>query len=132
MQRGQSSIEYVVAMAGLIIILIAIYEVSAGMGAQALLMQSQLEGERAAEQLASAIDAAAIAGPGTNVTVLLYTFPGQTLLVSGSEIIAQGEDGRTAAFVRHLDYVTTAVNLTANQSVRIVHDDTGLYVQGLG
>ena len=95
-------------------------------------MQSQLEGERAAEQLGGAIDGAAIAGPGTNVTISLYTFPSQTLRVSGSEIVAQGGDGRTAAFVRHLDYVTTPVTLTANQSVEIVHDDTGLYVQGLG
>ncbi len=132
MERGQSSIEYVVAMAGLIVILIALYEVSVGMNARALLMQSQLEGERVAEQLAGAIDGAGIAGPGTNVTISLYTFPSQTLLVSGSEIIARGADNRTAAFVRHLDYVAEAVNLTANQSVRIVHDDTGLYVQGLG
>lgn len=132
MERGQSSIEYVAAMAGLIIILITIYEVSAGMNARALLIQSQLEGERVAEQLGGAIDAAGIAGPGTNVTISLYTFPRQTLLVSGSEIIARGEDNRTAAFVRHLDYVTTPVSLIANQSVRIVHDDTGLYVQGLG
>ena len=132
MERGQSSIEYVAAMAGLIIILITVYEVSVGMNAQTLLMQSQLEGERVAEQLGGAIDGAAIAGPGTNVTIQLYTFPSQTLIISGSEIIARGEDNRTAAFVRHLDYVTTALNLTANQSVRIVHDNTGLYVQGLG
>ncbi len=132
MKRAQSSMEYVIAMAGLIIILIALYEVSVSMNAQALLVQSQIEGERAAEQLAGAIDGAGIAGPGTNVTISIYTFPAQTLLVSGSEIIARSADNRTAAFVRHLDYVTTGVNITANQSVRIVHDDTGLYVTGLG
>ncbi len=130
--RAQSSMEYVVAIAGLIVILIAIYEVSVSMNARTLLMQSQLEGERAAEQLAGAIDGAGIAGPGTNVTIMLYTFPAQTLLVSGSEIIARGEDNRTAAFVRHLEYVTTPINLSANQTIRIMHDDTGLYVQGLG
>ena len=130
--RAQSSIEYIVAMAGLIIVLIAIYEVSTSMNGQVFLMQSQLEGERAAQQLGNAIDGAGEAGPGTNVTISLYTFPPQTLIISGSEIIARGNENRTAAFVRHLDYVTTEVTLIGNQQVRIVHDANGLYVQGLG
>ena len=129
---GQSSMEYVIAMAGLVIILISLYEVSSSMNQQSLLVESQLEGERVAAQLGRSIDAAGVAGPGTSVNISLYTFPQKELMISGGEIIARGVDNKTAAFIRHLDYVTTPVNLVANQSVQIIHNETGLYVRALG
>jgi hypothetical protein len=130
--QGQSSIEYVIAVAGLLIILLALYQVSIGMNSRLLLLQSQIEGERVAEQLGRAIEAVDYAGQGAKIIVRLYSSPAQYAIFNSTDIALMGVESPSAAFLRHLAVISNHSNISANQSVLIIYDYQGERVEGIG
>lgn len=132
MCRAQTSTEYVIAMVGLLITLMALYEVSASMNARLAALGTQMEAQRVAAQFSRAMDAAMVLGPGTRINVTLYSFPAQRLILQGQDIVVLGNGDREAAFARGLGWVQSRAEFYANQSVSVYGASNGLQVQGLG
>ena len=122
--RAQSSLEYVLLLSALLLILIAIYGLSIDMDLRRSLISSQLEGERVASRLARAIDAVAVAGPGTQLNLSLTSNPNQTVIVSGAEVLAFGPQNRTLAVVHTLGNLTAPNQFTANANVQVLYNSS--------
>ncbi len=120
--RGQSSLEYLLLLSALLLILIAIYGLSIDMDLRRSLIASQMEGERVASRLCRAMDAVAVAGPGTKYNLSLFSNPNQTVIVSGAEVLAFGPQNRTLALVHCLGNITTQNQFTANSNVKVYYD----------
>jgi len=119
MERGQTSIEYVLAMVGLLILLIALYEISVSMNNRIGVLQARMEGERVAAHLGQAMDWMQVLGPGAKTNISLYSFPAQHLIIMESEIIILDEEEEAAAFGRHLGNVSLQTEIYANTSVGV-------------
>ena len=132
MRQGQTSIEYVLAMVGLMILLIALYEVSVSMNGRLSAMQARMEGTRLAAQMGRALDWAEVMGPGTNVTISFYSFPAQYLFLKGSEIVVQDENNQSVGFGRHLGVVPIRTTRQANETVNVSNTAGDLAITGLG
>ena len=132
MQKGQTSIEYVLAMVGLMILLISLYEVSISMNGRLSAMQSRMEGRRVAAQLGQALDWAEVIGPGARINISFYSFPAQHLILNGSEIVILDENEQAVGFGRHLGNVTVQTTRYANESVSVNNTGGNLSVSGLG
>ncbi|VVB56890.1 Uncharacterised protein [uncultured archaeon] len=129
--RGQSSTEYVLSIIGLMLILVALYEVSSSMNARLLALSSQIEGERAAAQLGRSLDALDSMGPSSHTVVRLYTFPQQSLTLGGALIISRSSDNLTASFLEHLSNVSST-SLVGQQTADVTCNSSGMFVTGRG
>lgn len=130
--RGQSSLEYVLLLSALLLILIVIYTLSNGMDLRRQLITSQMEGARATQVLGRAIDSVVLAGPGTSSSISVVTFPNQTIIVSGAEVLALGPSNRTLAITHTLSNLTEYNQFTASGNVQIYYNGTNVSVQYLG
>jgi len=135
-KKAQSTIEYLVIVAMLLLMLIGIYWISLDLTQRRQLIESQMEGERVASSLALAIGAATQAGNGYYADIFVQSYPNQTLIVSTNNVIALGPQNSTVAIVPLYSNLTnfTAEPLTfrANQRVRINRTGDVIYVQPLG
>lgn len=135
MKRGQTSIEYVLAMVGLMILLVALYEVSISMGQRVSAMQTRMEGTRLAAQMGQALDWAEVIGPGAQINISFYSFPAQHLSLKGGEIVVLDENEQAAAFGRQLGMMEAPTTRYGNESVEIDNPSGGdghLTVSGIG
>lgn len=132
-RKGQSSLEYVVVLAALLLILASIYSLSVDLEYRRGLLASQMEGERVAARLSRALDAVSIAGPGAQETLPLYSTPNQTVIAYGAEVLSRGPFNRTLAVVRTLGNLTTSLtNFSTNQDVLVNYSGTDIVITALG
>ena len=119
------------AIVGLLLMLIALYEVSSAMNARLSLLSSQIEGERVVAQLGRTVDGISIAGPGSHTSVRLYSYPPQTIILNGSVMVARSADNQTVAFLENLANVSNNT-FDAVQTVDVTNKASGLFVEGRG
>lgn len=132
MRKGQTSIEYVLAMVGLMIMLIALYEISVSMSARLGVMQARMEGQRVAAQLGNTLDWAQVLGAGARININLYSFPAQHLIVNESEIVILDAEGQAVDFERHLGMINTQTTIYANSSIGVNNTRGNLTVAMIG
>lgn len=119
MRRGQTGIEYVLAMVGLLIMLITLYEISVGMNGRLSALQARMEGGRVAAQLGTAMDWTYVLGGGARTNISLYSFPAQHLIIKESEIVILDQNEQTVGFGRHMGRVVTQATVYANATVGV-------------
>ena len=105
-RRGQSSPEFVIILAGLLIILITVFAIYGGMEQAANASKKRLDAERAANKLASAISYVQQQGSGAVFYVYNFGNPDFNVSISGRQV-----------FVNYSDTYETAAMSTNRTSV---------------
>ena len=133
MKKAQTSIEYVIALALLLLMFVAMYELSHDMGMREQYLASYLEGEKTAAKISETVDWALILGNNSNLTVQLHSNPPQRIIASQAQVISLGTDNRTIAISPAIANMTVYTGLiNSSQILGVAFNGTNVTISQLG
>jgi len=127
--RGQTSIEYVIAISVLLLIFIAMFQLSYDMNSREQYLASYFEGEKLASKISLTAGWALILGNNSNITIPAHTYPPQNLIISQAQVISFGTDNRTIAISQMLANSTPNTGLiSSNQNLGVAFNGTNITI----
>jgi hypothetical protein len=130
MKKAQSSLEFLISLAMLLLLLIGMYELSFDMVGRKNQLLSQFEGEKTAARLASAANWAFIAGPGAGISVVCASDPEQRIVASQIQVLSFGAKNRTLAIYPSFAPIAN-VSFNSSQTVNVSFNGTNVSMSAL-
>jgi len=133
MKKAQTSIEYVLSLALLLLLFLAMYMLSHEMNTREQYLASMFEGEKTAAKLSQTIDWALILGKGSNISVKTHSDPPQTLIVSHAQVISFGLNNQTIAISPIIANMSNSTGFfQSNQNLGVAFNGTNITITQLG
>jgi len=129
MSKAQASIEYVLSLSILLLMFIAMYQLSFDMNLREQYLVSLFEGEKTAAKLSNTINWALILGNGSNISVRTHSNPSQILIASQAQVLSFGTDNRTVVISSTLANATSYSGaIQSNQILGVSYDGTNVTI----
>ncbi|MFH0927522.1 MAG: hypothetical protein V1822_02985 [Candidatus Micrarchaeota archaeon] len=133
MERGQTSIEYVISLSVLLLIFIGMYELAHTMDTREQYLASYFEGEKIAAKLSNTVDWALILGDGSSLTVSTHSSPNETIIAAQAQVIAFGPGNRIISISPAIASMTSPTGeIPSNQYLGVSYDGTSVTISQLG
>ena len=129
MRKAQTSIEYIMSLSILLLMFLAMYQLSYDMNMREQYLASLFEGEKTAAKLSTTIDWALILGKGSNLSVRTHSNPPQTLIASKFQVLSLGTANSTIAISPTIaSEISYSQVISSNQILGVSYNGTNVTI----
>jgi hypothetical protein len=128
-KKAQASMEYLLSVAALLILMFVMYSLSVDMQIRQQLINTELESQRTAQRVATAMDFIAILGDGASTEFNIGTHPDHYIKTAGSQVVVFGLSNHSVTIVSSFANLSAASStMQTNQDIMVVNNDSTIQV----